>query len=90
MKASESVADGCGSIVSAKYLGACFEVGTGERTSTAPVYCSGWWAICCARKVSEWSEFVDLGRGEGGYALTLDFDWCSMDKPDKGEGKNRS
>lgn len=61
----------------------------GERTPTAPVYCCGWIAICCARKVCEWSECVDLGTAEGGDCLTLEADGCSRDKPDEGESKNR-
>lgn len=72
-----------------EYLGASFEGGTvGECTSTAPVHCSRWIAICCARKVCEWSEFTDLRRAEGGDCLTLDADRCGRDKPDKGENKD--
>ena len=72
-----------------EYLGACFEVGTGERTSTGLVYCNGWWAIFRARKVCELGELIDLGRAEGGYDSTLDVDGCSIYKPDKGESKDR-
>ena len=62
----------------------------GERTSTIPVYCSGWRAICCARHISEWSEFIDLRSAEGGYGLTFEVDGCSKDKPDEGESKDKS
>ena len=71
-------------------LEACFDGETvSERTSTGPLDCFRWIAICRACEVCEWSKRVDLRGVERGDGLAFDRDGCSTDKHDRGERKER-